>query len=142
MKTKMLKREEAEHQWYVIDVAGKVLGRAATEIATLIMGKNRPNYTRHVDSGAGVIVINCDKIRITGNKSSSKVYKRFSGYPGGQKEVVYERMFAKDPAYVVRHAVMGMIPKNKLNLRMMRRLKVYTGEAHPHEAQKPKEKKI
>ena len=142
IKTKMIKREEVEHSWYLIDVSDKVLGRAATEIATLLMGKNRPDFTPYVDSGAGVVVINCGKVRLTGNKAGKKVYKRYSGYPGGQKETVYEKMIEKDPKYVLRHAVKGMIPKNKLGSRMIKRLKLYVGEEHPHTAQKPEIKKI
>lgn len=142
MKTKMLKRGEIGHQWYVVDVADEVLGRAATGIATLLSGKSRPDFTPHVDSGAGVIVLNCGKIRVTGNKSSQKVYKRFSGYPSGQKETVYEKMLEKDPKHIMRHAVRGMLPKNKLGVRMLKRLKLYTGSDHPHVAQKPVEKKI
>ena len=142
MKTKMLKHNEAGHQWYVIDVDGKVLGRAATEIAGLLSGKYRPDYTPNVDSGAGVIVLNCGKVRITGNKPTQKSYKRFSGYPGGQKETRYDKMIEKDPKYVLRHAVKGMLPKNKLGALMIKRLKLYTGSEHPHEAQKPEEKTI
>ena len=142
MKTKIVKHNEAEHEWYVVDVADKVLGRASTEIATLLSGKYRPDFTPNVDSGAGVIVINCDKIKVTGNKESQKVYKRYSGYPGGQKETRYDKMFEKDPAYIVRHAVRGMLPKNKLGMRMLGRLKLYTGSEHPHGAQQPKQKKV
>jgi large subunit ribosomal protein L13 len=138
MKTKLIKRQETAHEWYVVDVSGKVLGRAATEIATLLMGKNRPDFTPHVDNGAGVVVINCDKIRVTGKKASQKMYTRFSGYPGGLRKTVYEEMFEKDPKYVMRHAVKGMLPKNKLGVRMLKRLKLYTGTEHPHAAQKPK----
>ncbi|MFH1552202.1 MAG: 50S ribosomal protein L13 [Candidatus Omnitrophota bacterium] len=142
MKTKIIKHEETAHQWYVVDVSGKILGRAATEIAQMLSGKNRPDFTPNVDNGAGVIVINCDKIKVTGNKASQKVYKRFSGYPGGQKETVYNKMFEKDPKYIVRHAVKGMVPKNKLGARMMKRLKLYVGGEHPHAAQKPEEKMV
>ena len=141
-KTRMIKHKEAEHQWYVIDVEGKVLGRAATQIATLLNGKNRPDFTPHVDNGAGVIVLNCSKVKVTGNKESQKVYKRFSGYPGGQKETVYSKMIEKDPKYIMRHAVKGMLPKNKLGACMIKRLKLYTGSDHPHTAQKPVEAKI
>ncbi len=141
-KTVIRKREETEHEWYIIDVADKVLGRAAVKIATLLNGKYRPDYSPHIDGGAGVVVVNCDKIRVTGKKASQKVYKRYSGYPGGQKETVYEKMFEKDPTFVMRHAVKGMIPKNKLGARMLKRLKLYTGEVHSHEAQQPKEIKI
>ncbi|MFH1395544.1 MAG: 50S ribosomal protein L13 [Candidatus Omnitrophota bacterium] len=142
MKTKMVKREEVKHDWYIVDVDGKILGRAAAEIAVMLSGKNRPDFTPNVDNGAGVIVVNCSKVRVTGKKDSQKVYKRYSGYPGGQKEVVYKKMAEKDPKYILRHAVKGMLPKNKLASLMIKRLKLYVGEEHPHIAQKPKEKKI
>ncbi|NQT32683.1 MAG: 50S ribosomal protein L13 [Candidatus Omnitrophica bacterium] len=142
MKTKILKQAEVEHPWYLVDIGDKVLGRAATQIANLLMGKNRADFTPHVDSGGGVVVVNCNKIRVTGNKASQKVYKRFSGYPGGQKETVYSKMFEKDPAYIVRHAVKGMLPKNKLGARMLKRLKLYVGSEHDQAAQKPEEYKI
>ena len=141
-KTKMAKKTEVTHDWYVVDVTDKVLGRAATKIATLLCGKDRPDYTPYVDSGAGVIVLNCGKIRVTGKKAEDKLYKRFSGYPGGLKETAYKDVFAKDPTYIVRQAVRGMLPKNKLGVRMLRRLKLYAGEEHQHSAQQPKEIKI
>jgi len=142
MKTKLLKREEAQHEWYIIDVKDKVLGRVATEIAVRLMGKNRPDFTPNVDNGAGVIVINCDKIRVTGKKGLQKVYKRYSGYPDGQKVTAYNKMFDKNPEYIMRHAVKGMLPKNKLGDRMLKRLKLFVGEEHPHTAQTPTEIKL
>jgi len=141
-KTRMLKQTEIEHQWYTVDVEGKILGRVATEIAKLLNGKTRPDFTPNVDGGAGVIVLNCGKIRVTGAKEEQKVYKRYSGYPGGQKETVYKEMKEKDPKYIVRHAVKGMLPKNKLGALMLKRLKLYEGREHPHIAQQPKEKQI
>ena len=141
-KTKMLKHNENDHEWFVVDVTDKVLGRAATEIATLLNGKYRPDYTPHVDSGAGVIVLNCGKVRITGKKSTQKVYKRFSGYPSGQRETVYEKMLKQKPKHILRHAVKGMLPKNKLGVLMIKRLKLYVGTEHPHVAQQPKEKTL
>ena len=142
MKTKMVRYEDASHEWYVVDLTNKVLGRAVTGIATLLMGKNRPDFTPHVDNGAGVVVLNCEKVRVTGNKAKDKVYKRFSGYPSGQKVTTYEKMAAKDPKYIIRHAVKGMLPKSRLGAKMLGRLKVYVGEEHPHTAQKPKEIKL
>ena len=142
MKTKLIKHNEVSHDWYIVDVAGKILGRAATQIAVLLMGKDRPDFTPNVDNGAGVVVTNCDKITISGNKAEEKVYKRFSGYPGGQKTTVYKEMISKDPKHVLRHAVKGMLPKNKLGARMIKRLKLYTGTEHAQIAQKPKEIKI
>ncbi len=141
-KSNMLKKEETGHDWFLVDASNRVLGRMATQIATYLMGKNRPDFTPHVDNGAGVIVLNCAKVRVTGKKSTQKVYKRYSGYPGGLKETVYEKMMEKDPKYIVRHAVKGMLPKNKLGDRMLKRLKLYVGTEHPHDAQQPKEMKI
>ncbi|MDP8298708.1 MAG: 50S ribosomal protein L13 [Candidatus Tantalella remota] len=141
-KSNMLKKEETEHDWFMVDASDRILGRMATQVATYLMGKNRPDFTPHVDNGAGVIILNCAKVRVTGKKSTQKVYKRFSGYPGGLKETVYEKMMEKDPKYIVRHAVKGMLPKNKLGARMLKRLKLYVGTEHPHEAQQPKEMKI
>lgn len=137
MKTKIVKQEERSHEWFIVDVADKILGRAATRIAVLLMGKNRRDFTPHVDNGAGVVVLNCDKIKVTGNKAEQKIYKRFSGYPGGLKETIFKQMKAKSPGYIVRHAVRGMLPKNKLGARMLSRLKLYKDEKHPHAAQKP-----
>ncbi|MBD3379663.1 MAG: 50S ribosomal protein L13 [Candidatus Omnitrophica bacterium] len=136
-KTKMVRREDVDHKWFVVDVKDKVLGRAATTIATLLRGKNRPDFTPHTDLGAGVIVLNCDKVKVTGNKASQKVYKSFSGYPGGQKEVKYNKMIEKKPEHILRHAVKGMLPKNSIGARMIKRLKLYTGTEHGHSAQRP-----
>ena len=137
MKTKILKAEEAVHKWYVVDVEGQVLGRVATEIAMLLMGKNLPNFTPHVDSGAGVVILNCDKVRVTGKKAETKEYKSFSGYPSGQKVTLYNKMMEKDPKHILRHAVKGMLPKTRLGSKMIKRLKLYVGTEHPHTAQKP-----
>jgi large subunit ribosomal protein L13 len=142
MKSKILKHKEVEHSWYQVDIGDKVLGRACTQIANLLMGKNKPDFTPHVDSGAGVVVLNCEKVKVTGNKATQKVYKRFSGYPGGQKETPYEKMLEKNPTYIVRHAVKGMLPKNKLGARMLKRLKLYVGSEHDQTAQKPEEYKV
>lgn len=131
-----------KHDWYVIDAKGKVLGRLASQIATLLRGKNRVDFTPYENKGAGIIVLNCNKIRITGRKSSMKIYRRFSGYPGGLKEIPYEKMLAKDPKYVLRHAVEGMLPKNRLAVKILRRLKLYVDDKHPHVAQVPKELKL
>lgn len=141
MKTRMLKKADANHEWFVIDAEDKVLGRTATKVATLLTGKYRPDYTPNVDNGAGVVVLNCGKIKVSGKKKEQKVYKRFSGYPGGQTETVYDKMMEKDPKYILRHAVKGMLPKNKLGSLMLKRLKLYEGVEHPHSAQKPQRDK-
>ena len=142
MKTKMTKPKETGHDWYIVDASGKVLGRTATEVATLLSGKYRPDFTPNVDNGAGVIVVNCAKIRVTGKKSGQKQYKRFSGYPGGQTVTLYDKMMEKDPKKVLRHAVKGMLPKNRLGSLMLKRLKLYADAEHRHMAQKPVEKNI
>jgi large subunit ribosomal protein L13 len=142
MKTKMLKQNEIQHDWYIVDVKDKVLGRASTTIATLLMGKDKPNFTPNVDAGAGVVVLNCDKIKVTGNKTTQKVYKSFSGYPSGQKVTIYEKMIENKPDYILRHAVKGMLPKNKLGARMLKRLKLFVDDKHDHIAQTPKEIKL
>jgi len=138
-KTFMKKAQDVNHEWYVVDVADKVVGRAATKIATLLKGKHKVDFSPHVDDGAGVIVINCGKIRVTGRKAEQKVYTSFSGYPGGLKSTTYEKMIVKKPKYILRHAVKGMLPKNKLGAKMIKRLKLYEGTEHPHSAQVPKE---
>ena len=138
MKTFMLRKEDIkERKYYLIDARGKTLGRLATFIATVLMGKDRSDFTPHVDSGAGVVVINAEKIKVTGKKSQQKVYKRFSGYPGGLKEVKLQDMLSKRPEEILRHAVKGMLPKNKLQARRIARLRIYAGPEHPHQAQRP-----
>ncbi|HPS20691.1 MAG TPA: 50S ribosomal protein L13 [Candidatus Omnitrophota bacterium] len=140
--TKIKKKEEATHKWYVVDVKDMVVGRASCQIAKYLMGKNDPSYVHHVDSGAGVIVLNCDKIRITGNKANSKMYKFYSGYPDGLKEINFKDMMKKNPKYIIEHAVKGMLPKTKMADKIMKRLKLYVAAEHPHAAQKPEVLKL
>ena len=128
-------RNDLKSYWHVVDANGQVLGRMATDIAVRLMGKHRPSYVPHMLSGDFVIVINADKVRVSGKKAEQKVYRRHSGYPGNLKEVTYSRMMARTPARVIEHAVRGMLPKNKLGNKAIRRLKVYAGPDHPHEAQ-------
>jgi large subunit ribosomal protein L13 len=142
MKTKIVKHEEINHEWFVMDATDKVLGRMATKVATLLSGKYRPDFTPNVDNGAGVIVLNCGKVKVTGKKAQQKYYKRFSGYPSGQKLTRYDKMMEKDPKFALRHAVKGMLPKNKLAALMLKRLKLYVGNEHSHVAQKPVELKV
>jgi large subunit ribosomal protein L13 len=137
MKTYFVTNETAEPKWYVVDAADKVLGRLATQIASYLRGKHKPEYTPHADAGDYVIVLNADKIRVTGSKAKNKIYYRHSGYPGGLKEMTFEKLHAKDPASVIELAVKGMLPKNPLGRRMLEKLKVYSGSAHPHAAQQP-----
>ncbi len=138
MKTYMAKKGELAQRWYIVDVSDKILGRVATKIATVLMGKHRPEYTPHVDTGEFVIVINAAKVRLTGStKLTERTYHRYSGYPGGLKETTLADMLAKNPGMVVSEAVRRMLPKNKLGRTMLNKLKVYAGSDHPHQAQQP-----
>lgn len=139
MSTFIAKNDEVKRAWYVVDAEGKILGRLATKIAGVLRGKHKPEFTYHVDVGDNVIVINAGKIKVTGKKAEQKLYKRFSGYPGGLKEMNLEAMLEKKPADVVKLAVWGMIPKGKLGRKIFKKLKVYSGSEHPHAAQKCKE---
>ena len=139
MKTFMAKAETADRRWLLIDAEGQTLGRLATQIATILRGKHKAEYTPHVDTGDYVIVVNADKIVVTGNKEAQKVYRRHSGYPGGMKEVSYQDMKAKHPERILESAVRGMLPKNSLGRLMYRKLKVYSGPDHPHAAQEPEQ---
>lgn len=136
MKTFMAKPEEVQRAWLVVDAAGKPLGRLAAEVARLLRGKHKPTFTPHVDTGDHVIVINADQVVLTGNKSEERIYWH-SQYPGGLKSVTRGSMLAKRPERLVERTVKGMLPHNRLGAQMYRKLKVYAGTAHPHEAQKP-----
>ncbi len=138
MKTYSVKASEIKRHWHVIDASGRVLGKLATEAAQLIMGKHKPTYSRHLDVGDYVVVTNANKIVLTGNKREQKVYHRHTGYPGGLKTVTFEKMIAEKPTWVIEHAVKGMLPKNRLGAAMLKKLKVYTGDAHPHRGQTEK----
>lgn len=133
----MAKANEVERKWYVIDAEGKVLGRLASEIASVLRGKRKPIFTPHVDCGDFVIVINADKVVLTGDKLNQKIHAYHTGYPGGRKEVVYAEMMAKRPEKVIELAVKGMLPKSRLGRQMIKKLKVYAGSEHPHAAQAP-----
>ncbi len=135
--TRFIKTEDADRKWYVIDAKGQVLGRLATQVARIIRGKNKPVFTPNMDTGDFVVIINADKIIVTGKRESQKEYFSHSGYPGGVKIKTYSEMIVKNPAFVVRHAVSGMLPKNRLGKKLINKLKVYAGDNHPHEAQKP-----
>ena len=132
MKTYSTKASDIERQWHVIDASGKVLGRLATRIAILLMGKHKPIFSRNLDTGDFVIIINADKVRVTGNKAKQKVYYRHSGYPGGLKSINLEKMMQTHPTRVIEHAVKGMLPHNRLGARMFKKLRVYVGDTHPH----------
>lgn len=138
MKTYMAKKGEIAAKWHLVDVSDKVLGRVATRIATVLMGKHRPEYTPHVDVGDFVVVVNAANIKVTGTpKGARRTYERYSGYPGGRKVTTFKQMMAKKPEKVIREAVRRMLPKSKLGRAMLRKLKVYGGAEHPHQAQKP-----
>lgn len=136
-KTQFSSRETAEKKWLIVDVEGQVLGRAASQIAMLLRGKHKPSFTPHADCGDNVIVINADKVRLTGQKMNAKKYIRHTGYPGGQRERTAKELLAKFPERLVENAVKGMLPKNKLGRQVYRNLRVYAGNEHPHEAQEP-----
>lgn len=136
-KTISANKATVEKKWLVIDVEGQVLGRVASKIAALLRGKHKSSYTPHVDCGDNVIVLNADKVRMTGKKWAQKEYIRHTGYPGGQRSVVAEVMLEKHPERIVENAVRGMLPKNILGRNQFRNLRVYTGATHPHEAQEP-----
>ena len=142
MKTYTPKAEEIERAWWVVDAEGMVLGRLASEVAKVLRGKHKPMYTPHLDTGDHVVVINAEKIRLTGKKEQQKTYFRHSGYMGGDKHIPFEEMRAKHPERVIELAVKGMMPKNNLGRLMLKKLKVYAGGEHPHEAQQPKELEI
>jgi large subunit ribosomal protein L13 len=136
-KTYAMKASEINKKWYVVDAEGKVLGRLATEIATILRGKNKPDYTPYLDMGDNVVVINAEKIVLTGNKADDKEYFRHSQYPGGIKFVNIKKYMKERPEFVVENAVKGMLPKTRLGRKIIKNLKVYSGSAHPHSAQKP-----
>lgn len=131
------KASEIERQWLVVDADGQTLGRLATSVARLLTGKHKPTYSTHIDTGDHVIVINAEKIKVTGNKLESKHYYRHSGYPGGLREEKLSHLLERRPEEVVRRAVKGMVPHTRLGTQQMRKLKVYAGKEHPHEAQQP-----
>jgi len=138
MKTYSAKPKDIQREWFVVDADGVPLGRLATKVATILRGKHKPMYTPNIDVGDHVIVINAEKVAMTGRKAQSKVYYRHSGYPGGLKEITFQRMIEKHPERVIEIAVKGMLPHNSLGRQMYRKLKVYAGSEHPHTAQQPK----
>ena len=132
MKTRNTKASDIKRQWHIIDASGKILGRLATQIAALLMGKHKPIISHNLDTGDFVVVINADKIRVTGDKVKQKVYSRHSGYPKGLKSITLEKMIQDNPAWVIEHAVKGMLPHNRLGASMAKKLRVYDGDAPPH----------
>lgn len=138
MKTQVPRSKDITRDWYLVDVENQVLGRVATQIANVLRGKNKPTYTPSVDTGDFVVVINAAKIALTGNKLADKTYYSHSGYPGGIKGITAGKLLEKKSEDLIRKAVKGMLPKNKLASLMLKKLKIYAGSAHPHEAQQPK----
>ena len=142
MKTYVAKPTDRERKWLVVDADGKTLGRLATQIADLLRGKRKPEYTPHIDTGDFVVVVNAEKVHVSGNKRASKLYYRHSGYPGGLRSRTFEQMQAKHPEDIIRLAVKGMMPRNRLARKQLTKLKVYAGPEHPHTAQKPEPTEI
>ncbi|MCI5839003.1 MAG: 50S ribosomal protein L13 [Peptoniphilaceae bacterium] len=136
-KSFVAKPSNIERKWYLIDANGLVLGRLATQVASILRGKHKPTFTPHIDTGDYVVIINADKVVLTGDKENQKEYQRYSGYAGGQKIIKYKDMQKKFPERIVYHAVAGMLPKNRLGRQMLKKLKVYAGSEHKHEAQNP-----
>ncbi len=137
MKTYSPKPQDAQRNWHVIDAQDRILGRMASEIAIKLRGKDKPEFAPHMDMGDFVIVVNADKIRVTGNKLEQKKYHRYTGYPGGIREISLEKLIQKKPEEVIKRSVRGMLPKNKIGRDLLKKLKVYSGPDHPHAAQKP-----
>jgi large subunit ribosomal protein L13 len=135
--TRFIKPEDANQKWYLVDANGQTLGRMASKIARIIRGKNKPLFTPNTDTGDFVVVINAEKVKITGKREQLKDYKRHSGYPGGQKITSYQDMLTKKPEFVIENAVKGMLPKTRLGNKLIKKLKVYAGDKHPHSAQNP-----
>jgi large subunit ribosomal protein L13 len=142
MKSYMARPLEVERRWYVVDAEGQTLGRLATEITRILRGKNKPQYTPHVDTGDFVVVVNAEKVVVTGKKAEQKVYRRHSGYPGGLNETSYARMMERRPTEILRRAVKGMMPKTRLARQQLRKLKIYAGPEHPHAAQSPQQYEV
>ena len=138
MKTYSAKPSEVKRDWYIVDASDKVLGRLASEIAHRLRGKHKPEFTRHIDTGDFIVVVNVEKLRVTSNKAKDKLYNRHSGYPGGLYTTNFEKMQAKHPARVLEKAVKGMLPKGPLGYAMLKKMKAYAGTDHPHTAQQPK----
>jgi len=138
VRTFTQKQEEIERNWYIVDAEGETLGRLASRIAPILKGKHKPVYTPHLDCGDFVIIVNAEKVRVTGRKMDQKLYHRHSGYPGGLRSISLKDQLAKHPERVLQAAIRGMLPKNKLGRRMLKKLKVYAGDSHPHQAQQPR----
>jgi large subunit ribosomal protein L13 len=137
MKTYSAKSETVKRDWYIVDASGKTLGRLAAELAHRLRGKHKPEFTPHVDTGDYIVVINAEKVRVTGNKAKDKIYHHHTGYPGGIKSISFEKLIIKAPEMTIQSAVKGMLPRGPLGRAIFKKLKVYAGDAHPHTAQQP-----
>lgn len=137
MKTYSLKPDDIDRKWYLVDAQGQILGRLATEIATILKGKKKPDYSPHMDNGDHVVVINAEKVEVTGRKREQKLYHHHSGYPGGLRSRTFAELQARKPEQIIRIAVKGMLPHNRLGRQMMKKLRIYAGPDHPHQAQSP-----
>ena len=135
--TKFIKSEDADRKWYVVDAEDQVLGRLASQVASIIRGKNKPVFTPNNDTGDFVIIINAEKVKVTGKRQALKRYTRYTGYPGGLRVQTMDELLSKKPEYVIEHAVKGMLPKTRLGNKLIKKLKVYAGDSHPHQAQQP-----
>ena len=142
MKTYSAKADTVEHDWYIVDAADKTLGRVATVIASRLRGKHKPEFTPHVDTGDYIVVINAEKVHVTGNKAKDKIYHSHTGYPGGLKSISFEKLIEKAPERIIQGAVKGMLPRGPLGRAMFKKLKVYAGQVHPHSAQQPQDLSI
>ncbi|MDF2549325.1 MAG: rplM [Chlamydiales bacterium] len=131
------RKEDVKHAWFILDAKGKTLGRFAVEVAKVLRGRHKPSYTPHIDCGDGVIIINADQIKVTGAKKAQKIYRYYTGHPGGLREIPYEVMQARKPQYVLEHAVKGMLPHNRLRKKYLTRLRIFSGEEHSLAAQQP-----
>ena len=138
MKTYSANAESVQRDWYIVDAEGKTLGRLASEVASRLRGKHKPEYTPHVDTGDYIVVVNAEKIGVTGNKATQKIYYSHTGYPGGIKDITFDKLIDKAPERVIQKAVKGMLPRGPLGRAMFKKLKVYAGAEHPHTAQQPK----
>lgn len=135
--TTFVRKENSKQNWYILDASGKTLGRFCSEVAKILRGKHTPSFTPHVDTGDGVIVINAEKICVTGTKEAQKIYRYYTGHIGGMREIPFRTMIARNPTYIIRHGVKGMMPKSRLGKQQMRKLRIFKGEEHNHMAQQP-----
>ncbi|NGX62302.1 MAG: 50S ribosomal protein L13 [Chlamydiae bacterium] len=136
-KTTLVRKEDVKKQWFLLDASGKTLGRFCAEVTKILRGKHKPDFTPYIDNGDGVIIVNADKIKVTGSKGAQKIYRYYTGHIGGLREIPYATMHARKPDYILMHAIKGMMPKSRLGKQQLRKLRIFKGEDHPFQAQKP-----